>query len=85
MSPKSTIYKVELQISDMDRHYYQAHHLTLALHPSETEQRMMARLLAFALNADPLLTFGRGLSSDDEPDLWRRDRTGEIADRKSVV
>lgn len=78
MSPKSTIYKVELQVSDMDRNYYQAHNLTLALHPSETEQRMMARLLAFALNADELLAFGRGLSTEDEPDVWLKDRTGEI-------
>ena len=78
MSPKSTVYKVELQISDLDRHYYQEHNLTLALHPSETEERLMVRLLAFAMNADDRLTFGRGLSSDDEPDLWQRDDTGEI-------
>lgn len=78
MSPKATVYKVELQISDMDRHYYQTHSLTLAQHPSETELRLMARLLVFALNADELLAFGRGLSADDEPDLWRRDRTGVI-------
>ncbi|HQW80940.1 MAG TPA: YaeQ family protein [Pseudomonadota bacterium] len=78
MSPKSTVYKVELQISDLDRHYYQEHNLTLALHPSETEERMMVRLLAFAMNADERLNFGRGLSSDDEPDLWQRSDTGEI-------
>jgi uncharacterized protein YaeQ len=78
MSPKSTVYKVELQVSDLDRHYYQEHNLTLALHPSETEERMMVRLLAFAMNANERLTFGRGLSSDDEPDLWQRDDTGEI-------
>jgi uncharacterized protein YaeQ len=78
MSPKAIVYKAELQISDIDRHYYQAHNLTLALHPSETEQRMMVRLLAFALNADEALSFGRGLSADDEPDLWQRNLTGEI-------
>lgn len=78
MSPKSTVYKVELQVSDLDRHYYQEHNLTLALHPSETEERLMVRLLAFAMNADERLSFGRGLSTDDEPDLWRRDDTGEI-------
>jgi uncharacterized protein YaeQ len=78
MSLKATIYKAELQISDMDRHYYQAHSLTLAQHPSETEERLMVRLLAFALNADENLSFGRGLSTDDEPDLWRKDLTGEI-------
>ena len=79
MSQKSTVYKVELQISDLDRHYYQEHNLTLALHPSETEERLMVRLLAFAMNADERLSFGRGLSTDDEPDLWQRDDTGEIA------
>ena len=78
MSLKATVYKLELQISDMDRHYYQTHRITLAQHPSETEQRMMVRALAFALNADEALSFGRGLSSEDEPDLWRRDLTGEI-------
>jgi uncharacterized protein YaeQ len=78
MAPNSTIHKVELQISDMDRHYYATHALTLAKHPSETDERMMVRLLAFALFADERLEFGRGLSSDDEPDLWRRDRTGAI-------
>ena len=78
MSPKSTVYKVELQVSDLDRHYYATHNLTLALHPSETEERMLVRLLAFALNANDALTFGRGLTSDDEPDLWQRDLTGDI-------
>jgi uncharacterized protein YaeQ len=78
MSPKSTVYKVELQVSDLDRHYYQTHALTLALHPSETEERMMVRLIAFALNADEALAFGRGLSDDEEPDLWQRDLTGAI-------
>ena len=78
MALKSTVFKVELQISDMDRHYYQTHALTIARHPSETDERMMARVLAFALNADDALAFGKGLSSDDEPDLWRKDLTGEV-------
>ena len=78
MAVKATIYKVDLQVSDMDRHYYQAHALTLALHPSETEERLMVRLLAFALNASERLAFGRGISTDDEPDLWARDLTGQI-------
>lgn len=77
MALKSTIFKAELQISDMDRHYYRSHALTLARHPSETDQRLMMRLLVFALHADELLEFGKGLSSD-EPDLWRRDLTGQI-------
>jgi uncharacterized protein YaeQ len=78
MALKATIYKVELQISDMDRHYYATHALTLAMHPSETEQRLMARVLAFALHADERLEFGKGLSDDQEPDLWRKDYGGDI-------
>jgi len=78
MALKSTVVKAELQISDMDRHYYATHNLTLAQHPSETDSRLMVRLLAFALYADEYLEFGRGLSQDDEPDLWRKQMTGEI-------
>lgn len=78
MAPNATLRKAELQISDMDRGYYAAHSLTLAQHPSETDQRLMARLLAFALYADERLLFGKGLSSDDEPDLWRLDYTGAV-------
>jgi len=78
MAPKATIHKAELQVSDMDRQYYATHALTLAQHPSETNERLMVRLLAFALHADERLEFGRGLSTDDEPDLWRKSLTGEI-------
>ena len=78
MALKSTIYKAELQIADLDRSYYATHALTLARHPSETDERLMVRLLAFALFADDSLTFGKGLSTDDEPDLWRKDLTGAI-------
>ena len=78
MALNSTIYKVELQISDMDRHYYATHALTLACHPSETEERLMTRLLAFALYADDRLEFGKGISDEDEPALWRKAYTGEI-------
>jgi uncharacterized protein YaeQ len=78
MSPKSTVVKVELQVSDMDRHYYAQHNLTLAQHPSETDIRLMVRLLAFALYADERLEFGRGLSDESEPDLWQRDYVGDI-------
>lgn len=78
MAPNATVYKVELQVSDMDRHYYALHNLTLAQHPSETAGRLMVRLLAFALFADERLEFGRGLSNEEEPDLWRRDYTGDI-------
>jgi uncharacterized protein YaeQ len=78
MAPKATVAKAELQVTDMDRHYYASHNLTLAQHPSETDARLMMRLLAFALFADERLEFGRGLSDEDEPALWRRDYTGEI-------
>lgn len=78
MAVKATVFKAEVQVSDMDRHYYATHSLTLAQHPSETEERLMVRLLAFALNASEDLAFGRGISTDDEPDLWRRDLTGQV-------
>lgn len=78
MALKSTIFKAELQIADLDRNYYATHALTLARHPSETDERMMVRLLAFMLCADEDLTFGKGLSAEDEPDLWRKDLTGAI-------
>jgi uncharacterized protein YaeQ len=78
MAAKATVYKAELSVSDMDRHYYATHALTLALHPSETEERLMVRLLAFALNAGERLEFGRGISTEEEPDLWARDYTGAI-------
>lgn len=78
MALKATIFKASLQVSDTDRNYYASHALTLARHPSETDERMMVRLLAFALNAHEALAFGRGLSTEDEPDLWRKDLTGAI-------
>lgn len=78
MALKATVFKAELAIADMDRHYYHTHALTLARHPSETDERMMVRLLAFALNASESLTFTKGLSTDDEPDLWQRDLGDDI-------
>lgn len=78
MALSSTIFKVNLQISDMDRNYYAEHLLTLARHPSETDERMMVRLLAFALHAGELLSFTKGLCADEEPDLWQKSLTDEI-------
>jgi uncharacterized protein YaeQ len=78
MALKATIFKADLQIADMDRNYYHDHALTIARHPSETDERMMVRLLAYALHADEALSFGKGLSADDEPDLWQKDLTGAI-------
>ena len=78
MALKSTIYKVDLQIADMDRHYYANHALTVARHPSENDERMMVRVLAFARHASETLAFTRGLSEPDEPELWQRDLTDAI-------
>ena len=78
MAQKATIYKVELSISDMDRHYYETHKLTVAKHPSETDERMMVRIVAFALNAHEQLEMTKGLSTDDEPDIWQKSLSGEL-------
>jgi len=78
MALKATIFKVELAVADMDRKVYENFSLTLARHPSENDQRMMVRLLAFMRYADQALAFGKGLSTDEEPDLWLRDLTGVI-------
>jgi len=78
MAIKSTVYKADLEIVDMDRHYYATHKLILACHSSETEDRLMVRLLVFALNAHERLEFGKGISDSDEPDLWQKDLSGDI-------
>jgi len=78
MALNATIFKATLQIADMDRNYYQDHALTIARHPSETDERMMVRLLVFALHAHQALSFGKGLSNQDEPDLWQKDLTGAV-------
>lgn len=86
MATKSTIFKASVQIADIDHGYYADHALTLARHPSETDERMMVRLCALALQAhklqtvcggDGTLAFGAGLSDPDEPDAWLRDYTGQ--------
>jgi len=78
MAQKATIYKVELSVSDMDRHYYETHNLTVAKHPSETDERLMLRILAFALNAHEQLEFTKGISTDNEPDIWQKSLSGEL-------
>lgn len=78
MALKSTVYKADLSVADLDRNVYADFPLTLALHPSETEERLMVRLIAFALFADEQLSFGPGISTPEEPDLWQRDLTGRI-------
>jgi len=78
MAKNSTIYKADLSVADSERDYYRDHQLTLACHPSETTERMMMRIVAFALNADENLTTAGGISESDEPDLWLKDLTGAI-------
>ena len=83
MALKSTIFKAALQIADMDRALYADHLLTLARHPSETDERLMARVLSFALNVPSddhggALVFARGLGDGDEPDLWQHSLAGEL-------
>ena len=78
MTLKSTVYKATLNIANLDTHYYEEHSLTLAKHPSETDERIMVRLLAFAMYASESLTFGKDISEDNEPSLWQKDITGEI-------
>ena len=72
MAIKPTIYKFRISLSDLNRNYYDTLNLTIALHPSETLERMMARVIAFCLNATENLTFTKGLSDIDEPDIsWK--------------
>ncbi len=78
MAQNATIYKVELSISDMDRHYYETHKLTVAKHPSETDDRLMVRIIAFALNAHDNLEMGKGISTEDEPDIWLKSLSGQL-------
>jgi uncharacterized protein YaeQ len=78
MATKATIYKALLNIANMDSHYYAEHNLTLAKHPSETDLRLMVRLLAFVLNAEDDLAFTKGISQDDEPDVWKKSLGGDI-------
>jgi|UniRef100_UPI004048129E uncharacterized protein YaeQ len=78
MALRATIHKADLHVSDSDRHYYGSHSLTIAKHPSETDERMMIRIIAFALQAHEDLSFTKGLSDTDEPDLWIKDLTDAI-------
>ncbi len=78
MAEKATIYKANIQLADLDRNYYGDFNLTIALHPSETIERMLVRILAFCYCAAENLTFTRGLSTQDEPDLWLKHDDGRI-------
>ncbi len=78
MAVGATIYKCNLNIANMDTHYYAEHSLTMAKHPSETDLRFMVRLVTFVLNASDTLVFTKGISQDDEPDVWAKDLSGDI-------
>ena len=78
MAISATINKISLNIADMDRHYYQTHEITAAQHPSETDYRFMMRIIAFAFNASDTLAFTKGLSSEDEPDIWQKSLIDDI-------
>lgn len=80
MALSATIYKADLHIADNDRGYYGSHSLTVAQHPSESDERMMVRLLAYSLftDSDNVLEFTRGLFATEDPDLWRKDLTDAI-------
>ncbi len=83
MAIKATVYKAHVQLADMDRGLYADHALTLARQPSETDERMMVRILAFALQVpaddqDGHLVLARGMADADEPDLWHKSLGGEL-------
>ncbi len=79
MALNATMYRFGINLSDMDRGYYDQRSLHVALHPSETTERLVIRLLAWCLHAHPDLRFTKGLSTEDEPDLWQFSDTQEIA------
>ena len=78
MAIKPTIHKFTINLSDLNRDYYDTLNLTVALHPSETEQRMMARVMAFCVNAQEYLEFTKGLSEVEEPDIWAKSLDGQL-------
>jgi uncharacterized protein YaeQ len=78
MALPSTIYRVTIQLSDVDRGVYESLQVTVARHPSETEERLVARLLAFALFFEPDLAFAKGVGDGDEPDLWVKGPDGRV-------
>ncbi len=79
MALKPTIYKLRITLSDIDRNYYDTLNLTLAQHPSETLERMMARVLSYCINAQEYLVFTKGLCAAKEPDIWARTLDDQIS------
>lgn len=78
MAKGSRIYKVKLFISDIDRNCYEQLELTVAQHPSESDERLLARLLAFGLEYESGLAFGGGVSSTDQAPIWLRNDYEEV-------
>lgn len=78
MAAGSTICKAQFNITDLDRNYYETHEITIAQHPSETDERLMIRLVAFALNASDRLVITKGIGGEDEPELWEKDYGGDV-------
>lgn len=78
MALKATIYKATINISDLDNHYYDELNLTIAQHPSESDKRMMVRLVAYILNVQERLEFTKGLSEESEPEIWLKNYTDDI-------
>jgi uncharacterized protein YaeQ len=78
MALPSTVYRVTIQLSDVDRGVYETIQTTVARHPSETEERLIARLLAYLLFFEPELVFSRGISATDEPDIWVKGPDGRV-------
>ena len=78
MALKSKIFKIQISIANVSTNHYEDYNLTLARHPSESDERMMCRLIAFALHANYDLAFGKGVSNDEEPDIWLKNLDGQI-------
>jgi uncharacterized protein YaeQ len=78
MALPSTIYRASIELSDLDRNCYESLQVTVAQHPSETAERMVARLLAYALCYREGLVFTKGISAGDEPDLWLKGPDGRV-------
>ena len=78
MAQPAIIYRVNIQLSDVDRNLYQKLQTTVARHPSETPERLIARVLAYAVRFDPELAFTKGISAGDEPDLWIKGPDGRV-------
>ncbi len=79
MALRPEIFKLKIALTDLNRNYYDTINLTVARHPSETRERMMARVLAFCINAQPRLSFTKGLSVAEEPDIWAHTLDNQIS------